>query len=76
VRLGVASVGFPSDEIAKFNTEEDIETIINSQLEKSPDDDIDLGILFVNSIIEHCIMHSILLTYIYNLNVYFRKNLN
>ncbi|KAL4127470.1 hypothetical protein QTP88_011641 [Uroleucon formosanum] len=42
VRLGVASVGFPSDQVANLITEEDIETIINSQLEKSPDDDIDI----------------------------------
>jgi len=50
VRLGVASVGFPSDQVVNLNTEEDIETIINSQLEKSP---IDIGILFINNIIKY-----------------------
>jgi len=44
VILGVASVGFPSDQIANFSTGEDIETIINNQLEKSPNYDVDLGI--------------------------------
>jgi len=53
VRLGVASVGFPSDQVANLNTEEDIETIINSQLEKSPDDDIGIGILLINNIIKY-----------------------
>lgn len=53
VRLGIASVGFPSDQIGNLNTEEDIESIINSQLEKSLDDDINLGILFINSIIKY-----------------------
>ncbi|XP_025190879.1 uncharacterized protein LOC112591321, partial [Melanaphis sacchari] len=42
VRLGVISVGFTSDKIANLNTEEDIETIINSQLKTFLDDDIDL----------------------------------
>jgi len=53
VRLGIASVGFPSDQVANLNTEEDIETIINSQLEKSPNDDIYLSVLFINSIVEY-----------------------
>lgn len=50
VRLGIASVGFPSDQIGNLNTEEDI---VNSQLEESPDDDINFGILFINSIIKY-----------------------
>lgn len=45
-RLGVA---YPSDEIANLNTEEDMDVIIYSQSEKFPDNDIDLGTLFINS---------------------------